>query len=240
MNKEDFAKITSVLEAKVDLLDRTLGPITEDNSLECLSVKQLNDIVEISAKELTAMTNILMVDTYHIIGMGKLSPTQLSTFTRLLRTYCSYRPDLKAIVKWNGNIASLPKIPKRTKFKLLEFDLELINGRGGEIEEISETVDDYKNKTLVNTPAVTRVGSWDADNNRVCVPRTDIENFMHFIRTQKHFKDVPIDLLRRTLLIGGDYCGVRWASAGENIVGYPYNAFTNKLFKSLYEVPDTV
>jgi hypothetical protein len=240
MNKEDFAKITSVLEAKVDLLDRTLGPITEDNSLECLSVKQLNDIVEISAKELTAMTNILMVDTYHIIGMGKLSPTQLSTFTRLLRTYCSYRPDLKAIVKWNGNIASLPKIPKRTKFKLLEFDLELINGRGGEIEEISETVDDYKNKTLVTTPAVPRVGSWDASNNRVCVPRTDIENFMHFIRTQKHFKDVPIDLLRRTLLIGGDYCGVRWASAGENIVGYPYNAFTNKLFKSLYEVPDTV
>jgi hypothetical protein len=123
---------------------------------------------------------------------------------------------------------------------LLEFDLELINGRGGEIEEISETVDDYKNKTLVNTPAVTRVGSWDAGNNRVCVPRADIENFMHFIRTQKHFKDVPIDLLRRTLLIGGDYCGVRWASAGENIVGYPYNAFTNKLFKSLYEVPDTV
>lgn len=247
MNKEDFAKITSVLEAKVDLLDRTLGPITEDNPLDCLSVKQLKDIVDISAKELTAMTNILMVDTYHIIGMGKLSPTQLSTFYRLIRTYSSYRPDLKAIVKWNGNIASLPKIPKRTKFKLLEFDLELINGRGGEIEEISETVDDYKNKLLVNTledtPAVTKVsvfGSWDASNNRVCVPRTNIENFMHFIRTQKHFKDVPIDLLRRTLLIGGDYCGVRWTSAGENIVGYPYNAFTTKLFKSLYEATDTV
>ena len=240
MNKEDFAKITSVLEAKVDLLDRTLGPITEDNSLECLSVKQLKEIVDISAKELTAMTNILMVDTYHIIGMGKLSPTQLSTFTRLLRTYCSYRPDLKAIVKWNGNIASLPKIPKRTKFKLLEFDLELINGRGGEIEEISETVDDYKNKTLVNTPAVTRVGSWDADNNRVCVSRADIENFMHFIRTQKHFKDVPVDLLRRTLHIGGDYCGVKWVSAGDSIIGYPSNAFTIKLFKLLYEVPDTV
>ena len=122
MNKEDFAKITSVLEAKVDLLDRTLGPITEDNPLECLSIKQVKEIVEISTKELNTMTNILMVDTYHILGMGKLSPTQLSTFTRLLRAYSSYRPDLKAIVKWNGKITSLPKIPKRTKFKLLEFD----------------------------------------------------------------------------------------------------------------------
>ena len=243
MNKEDFAKITSVLEAKVDLLDRLLGPITEEHSLDLISVKQLKEIVEISEEELLAMTNILMVDTYHIIGMGNLSPTQLSTFTRLLRAYSSYRPDLKAIVKWDGKITNLPKIPKRTKFKLLEFDLELINGRGGEIEEISETVEDYNNKHLVNNPKepiTVGPGSWDDSKNLICVPMAELESFLQFIRTKKHFGMTPISTLRKALVNGGEYCGVSWTIAGDNIVGCPSTDFTIKLFKQLYGAQNTV
>lgn len=243
MNKEDFAKITSVLEAKVALLDRLLGPITEEHSLDLISVKQLKEIVEVSEEELLAMTNILMVDTYHIIGMGNLSPTQLSTFTRLLRAYSSYRPDLKAIVKWDGKITNLPKIPKRTKFKLLEFDLELINGRGGEIEEISETVDDYNNKHIVNNPKepiTVGLGSWDDSKNLICVPMAELESFLQFIRTKKHFGMAPISTLRKALVNGGEYCGVSWTIAGDNIVGCPSTDFTIKLFKQLYGAQDTV
>jgi hypothetical protein len=91
-----------------------------------------------------------MVDLYHIIGMGNLSAMQLGKVYKLIRAYSTYRPDIKAISKWDGNLTSLPQIPKRTSFHLTNFDLVLIGGRGGEIEEEIETVDDYN--TITKTP----------------------------------------------------------------------------------------
>ena len=149
MNKTDFETITSKLEARINACDKTLGLITEDNSIENITLAQLKAIKSFAAREYPIQTNILLVDTYHVIGMGNLSAVQLGIFTKLIKRYTEYRPDLNALTKWDGNIDTLPKIPKRTKFKLLELGVELVSGRGGEIEESLEEAEEISESTTV-------------------------------------------------------------------------------------------
>lgn len=150
MNKEDFEKIESGLAERVELCDKYLGMISEDNPIENISLKQALEARDFCIKEVAIQTQILMVDLYHIIGMGNLSAMQLGKITKLIKTYSNFRPDIKAFSKWNGSINNLPKIPKRTSFPLTKFDIVLVGGRGGEIEEDTETVEDYN--TITKTP----------------------------------------------------------------------------------------
>lgn len=144
MDKETYQKIEDVLTERINLCYQYIGMIDEDHPLENITLKQALEAKEFCKAEKVKQTNILMVDLYHLIGMGNLSAVQLGKINKLIKEYCSYRPDIKAISFWDGNIDHLPKIPKKTKFKLLEFDLELVNGRGGEIEEEEiETINEY-------------------------------------------------------------------------------------------------
>lgn len=150
MNKDDFEKIESGLTERVNLCEKYLGMISEDNPIENISLKQALEARDFCIKEVAIQTQILMVDLYHIIGMGNLSAMQAGKVNKLIKTYSTYRPDIKAISKWDGNLMNLPQIPKRTSFHLTKFDLVLVGGRGGEIEEDVETVDDYN--TITKTP----------------------------------------------------------------------------------------
>ena len=171
MNKEDFEKIESGLTERVELCDKYLGMISEDNPIENISLRQALDAREFCIKEVAVQTQILMVDLYHIIGMGNLSAMQLGKVTKLIKAYSMYRPDIKAISKWDGNLTSLPQIPKRTSFHLTKFELVLIGGRGGEIEEDTETVDDYNLITKTATGCVPTPASKPeekAEDNDLC------------------------------------------------------------------------
>ena len=165
-----FSEIESKFQERLSLCEQYLGMITEDNPIENISVKQALEARDFCVAELVVQTQILMVDLYHIIGMGNLSAMQMSKLTRWVRTYADYRPDIKAISKWDGNISTLPKIPKRTSFKLLNFDITLVNGRGGDVEEEHETVDDYNAITRAAEPAEstdTKLISEPADESEV-------------------------------------------------------------------------
>jgi hypothetical protein len=150
VNKDDFEKIESGLTERIELCEKFLGMISEDNPIENISLKQALEARKFCIGEVAVQTQILMVDLYHIIGMGNLSAMQLGKVYKLIRAYSTYRPDIKAISKWDGNLMNLPQIPKRTSFHLTKFDLVLVGGRGGEIEEDVETVDDYN--TITKTP----------------------------------------------------------------------------------------
>lgn len=240
MNKEDFKRITDVLETKLETLDKLLGPITEDSPINYITIGQLKEIKSKSAQELLSMTNILMVDLYHIIGMGNLSAMQLGKLTKLIKTYANYRPDLKAIVKWDGNINTLPKIPKRCKFKLLEFDLELISGREGEIEEISEAVNEYTDrvKTTAEGLGLTKEshpGTWNTDTKDIHIPKLAINEFIAYIKLHKFFKVVSEANLKKHITNGGEYCGVVWYAKDDEIIGQPTNRDSIRVFEELYK-----
>ena len=88
------------------------------------------------------MTEIAMVDSYHIIGMGNLSAVQSTQFTKLLNKYLSYRSDIKAISNL-GEISNLPKLPTISKFKLLQLgDITLVSQMRGENKDQVVYVDE--------------------------------------------------------------------------------------------------
>lgn len=118
MKKEQFAIIMSNLEARVSFCKKHLDAINTTTDLTRLTIANAVDLKSFCIAEEEIMTRICMVDLYHIIGMGKLTPPQMMKFTYLAQEYLQYRPRIKSIAKNLDSILSLPKIPVETQYKL--------------------------------------------------------------------------------------------------------------------------
>ena len=240
MNKEDFNIITTKLKERINACDETLGLITEDNPIENITVAQLKAIKSFAAKEYKKQSNILLIDCYHVIGMGNLSATQLGIFTKLIKQYAEYRPDLNAILRWDGDIDSLPKIPKRTKFKLLELGITLVNGRSGEIEEVSEdtiieqqeTID--KNETLESSEesTVKPVGKFKVSLNSIVLESDEVEEFITTNISQ--YKTIDPNIMTNKILTKQTFAGLNWNFIDNRYMGMPESKSIRNIFKNLY------
>ena len=83
--------------------------------------------------------------------MGDLSVPQMMKFIFLMKAYLAYRPNIKSISKGFDSINELPKIPVKTKFKLLALcDLTLTVGEDEEAFEDNATIDEYTELKKVN------------------------------------------------------------------------------------------
>lgn len=243
MNKSDLEIIKTNLEARIEACKQTLGLITEDNPIESLTVTQLKAAKAFVKDEYIKQSTILLIDLYHIIGMGNLSATQLGVFTKLIKEYASYRPDLNALEKWTGNLYNLPKIPKRTKFKLKELGLELVSGRGGEIEEISESLpseesveDKMVEKDLKDTiDGLTPVGVYKQSENAIIVNKDEVINFSEFIINHKFFKTQTPALIEQHIRQQKLYGGISWALKGNDYWGIPGNKPTKDSIRDFYK-----
>jgi hypothetical protein len=119
MNKETFNEIIGSLQRRVDLCYGYLAGIYDTEDLSQISLARANSLKQFCVEEETIMTKICMVDLYHIIGMGQLSPTQMMKFTFKMQEYLSYRPTIKVLAQKLDKIGELPNIPVKTRFKLL-------------------------------------------------------------------------------------------------------------------------
>lgn len=111
MEKIEFQKIMDALADRIRLCELHLGDIKTTDDLSKLSIARAIDLRSFCAAEEEVMTKIVMVDLYHIIGMGKLLPPQMMKFTYAIQKYLQYRPTIKAIAKHLDSIFELPKIP---------------------------------------------------------------------------------------------------------------------------------
>lgn len=144
MKKEEFNLIINALTERVENCKKHLKEIHSTEDLKNISIGQAIELRDFCVKEIEDMTKIVMVDLYHIIGMGKLTMPQMMKFTFLIKDYLAYRPNIKSISKGFDSISELPKIPVKTKFKLLALcDLTLVNGEGTEVTEDAAAIADY-------------------------------------------------------------------------------------------------
>ena len=101
--------------------------------------------------------------------MGDLSVPQMMKFIFLMKAYLSYRPNIKSISKGFDSMTNLPKIPVKTKFKLLALcDLTLTVGEDEEAFEDNATIDEYTELKKVNVKADEKV-SEKTDKEQVTV-----------------------------------------------------------------------
>lgn len=144
MKKEEFDLVISALQERLDNCEKYLGEIQTTEDLKDITIKQALELKDFCVAEVEKMTKIAMVDLYHIIGMGDLSVPQMMKFIFLMKAYLAYRPNIKSISKGFDSMTNLPKIPVKTKFKLLALcDLTLTVGEDEEAFEDNATVDEY-------------------------------------------------------------------------------------------------
>ena len=153
MKKEVYEEIIGSLEARRKLCFEHLGVVHTTDDLKELSLAKAAELKRFCVEEVEVMTKICMVDLYHVIGMGNLSPTQMMKFTYTMQDYLSYRPAVKVLAQKLDSIESIPKLPVKTRFKLLELgNATLTYGEGDVVDEGS--VDEYSShkKELPDPP----------------------------------------------------------------------------------------
>ena len=161
--------------------------------------------------------------------MGDLSVPQMMKFVFMMKAYLAYRPNIKSISKGFDSITELPKIPVKTKFKLLALcDLTLTVGEGEEAFEDNATIDEYTELKKANVKADEEV-SEKADEEQVVVQggcfsivgqtiTVDLGRLGEFSKILTEGTKVKCDLTKLiTKIINNKmYLGIEWTDAEDD------------------------
>ena len=238
MKKEEFDLVISALQERLDNCEKYLGEIKTTEDLKNITIGQALELRDFCVAEVEKMTKIAMVDLYHIIGMGDLSVPQMMKFVFLMKAYLAYRPNIKSISKGFDSITELPKIPVKTKFKLLALcDLTLTVGEDEEAFEDNATIDDYtvlkqvnaKNDEEVSVKADEEVGE-KTDKEQITVQSdcfsivdqtvmVDMGRLGEFHKVLSSLATTPCDFTKliRRILDHKSYFGIEWIGSENNM-----------------------
>ena len=238
MKKEEFDLVIGALQERLDNCEKYLGEIKTTEDLKNITIGQALELRDFCVAEVEKMTKIAMVDLYHIIGMGDLSVPQMMKFVFMMKAYLAYRPNIKSISKGFDSITELPKIPVKTKFKLLALcDLTLTAGEDEDAFEDNATVDDYtvlkqmnaKKDEEVSEKADEEVGE-KTDEEQITVQSdcfsivdqtvmVDMGRLGEFYKVLSNLATTPCDFTKliRRILDHKPYFGIEWIGAENNI-----------------------
>lgn len=238
MKKEEFDLVISALQERLDNCEKYLGEIKTTEDLKNITIGQALELRDFCVAEVEKMTKIVMVDLYHIIGMGDLSVPQMMKFVFMMKAYLAYRPNIKSISKGFDSITELPKIPVRTKFKLLALcDLALTAGEGEEAFEDNATIDEYTELKKANVKADEEVSektdeevSEKTDKEQITVQSdcfsivdqtvmVDMGRLGEFHKVLSNLATTPCDFTKliRRILDHKSYFGIEWIGSENNM-----------------------
>ena len=230
MKKEEFDLVISALQERLDNCEKYLGEIQTTEDLKNITIKQALELKDFCVAEVEKMTKIAMVDLYHIIGMGDLSVPQMMKFIFLMKAYLAYRPNIKSISKGFDSMTNLPKIPVKTKFKLLALcDLTLTAGEDEEAFEDNATIDEYTELKKVNVKADEEV-SEKTDKEQITVQgdcfsivnqtvMVDMGRLGEFHKVLSNLATTPCDFTKliKKILDHKPYFGIEWFGSENNM-----------------------
>lgn len=204
MEKIEFQKIMEALDNRLRACSNHLRNINSTNDLGRLTLNTAVDLQSFCKAEEEVMTKIAMVDLYHVIGMGQLTPPQMMQFTYAIQKYLQYRPTIKAIAKGLDSIFDLPKIPVETQYKLMGLgDLTLTSGIGDSVVD-EASVSDYTQmkENVFKLP-------FKIDGQQI---RVDMTQFDYFVTLMSSISKSPLSAenFKRKLELHGDYLGIKW------------------------------
>lgn len=204
MEKTEFQKIMDTLADRTWGCELQLHDIRTTNDLSRLTIACAADLKSFCIAEEEIMTKIAMVDLYHIIGMGNLTPPQMMKFTYAIQEYLQYRPTIKAIVKGLDSIFDLPKIPVETQYKLMGLGgLTLTSGVGEPVID-EAVVEDYVQAKSQTTRLPFRL-----EGSQIRVDMTQFDYFVSLMTTL--FKSpLSVDNFRKKVTNKGEYIGIEW------------------------------
>ena len=203
MKKDNFEIIMAALENRKASCSSYLKDIQSTADLSTVTLARAAELKKFCIEEENIMTNIVMVDLYHVIGMGELSPVQMMQFTYSIKEYLEYRPVIKAIVKNLDSIMSLPKIPVKTKYKLQGLGgLVLTKGEGPVVDETTAA------DLSTDLP-------FSLDGSIIKVNKAKLESFISIMSTL--FKtSFSIEKFKQKSSELKEYAGIQWKEVTES------------------------
>lgn len=196
MNKETFETIKLNLETRINECKNHLDHILTTEDLKNITINEAQELKVWAKKESAIMTEIVMVDFYHIIGMGELTVLQTNTFIKLIKEYMSYRSDLKTIGA-HFSLDNLPDLPSSSEFALKQLgDITLtskIRGRGeaasiiietGEVSEYTEAkheLSSLSRDSLIVKGSSKEYGPYKVEGNIITIPSTLLTDFINIV-----------------------------------------------------------
>ena len=203
------------LADRIRLCELHLGDIHTTDDLSKLTIARAADLKHFCVAEEEIMTKIVMVDLYHIMGMGKLLPPQMMKFTYAIQEYQQYRPTIKAITKWSGDIFDLPKIPVETQYKLMGLGNLILTSGVGELVVDDASVTDYDQTKHKENPLL----PFKIEGRQI---RVDMTQFDFFLTLMTNLFKSPLSAenFRNKILAHTSYLGIDWTSYnGSEAVG---------------------
>lgn len=202
MKKDNFETIMAALETRKTLCSSYLRDIQSTADLSTVTLARAAELKKFCIEEENIMTNIVMVDLYHVIGMGELSPVQMMQFTYSIKEYLEYRPVIKAIVKNLDSIMSLPKIPVKTRYKLQGLGgLVLTKGEGPAVDDTADI------DLSTDLP-------FSLDGSIIKVNKAKLESFISIMSTL--FKtSFSIEKFKQKSSELKEYAGIQWQEVTE-------------------------
>jgi hypothetical protein len=201
MDKAQFNIMMSALKARKITCMAYLDGINTTDDLSKLTLMRAAELKNFCIQEEATMTNIVMVDLYHVIGMANLTPPQMMQFTYAIQDYLQYRPTIKAIAKHLDSIASLPKIPVKTQYKLQGLGgITLTKGEGPVVDESTTDV-------VINTGEKDLPFSLEGRTIRV-----DLSKFDYFAAVAQTIAKSTVlrDRLRDNITAMKECLGISW------------------------------
>lgn len=221
MEDEKFDIIINSLQNRVDLCSKYLDNIQSKQDLLNLTLSDVIELKKFCVAEKEKMTKIMMVDLYHIIGMGELTCPQTSKFISLIKQYSNYRADIKALAEGLDSIHELPKIPTGARFDLLELGkvtlIKQSRGNSDDIIDENDNVQSYNSIHYADTDFKTFKVEAKLTKIYIDLNTTTIEEFILEINSNLIMSALNSDKLLSAINNNRQYGGGKWSKI-DNLV----------------------
>ena len=221
MKQEQFEIIENNLKKRISQCEEKMDHILTTDDLTNITIKEFLELQSFCKQEQIDMTEILMVDLYHVLGMGKLTMTQRNIFLSLIHKYATYRSDMKCICSMK-EISDLPKLPSKSRFKLHKLgDVTLESdprGPGRDVVVLDETneVSDYKDAKKSDKINISNLETYSFKSIIITddTVTMNITNAKEFIKAMAN--DASVDVLFDRCSKKQNYCDIRWEWADDD------------------------
>lgn len=221
MDKQQFKIMMAALDARKVACKNYLDGICTTEDISRLTLAKAAELKNFCIQEENVMTNIAMVDLYHVIGMGNLTPPQMVTFTYSIKEYLEYRPTIKALAKSLDSITSLPKIPVKTQYKLQGLGgFTLTHGDGPVVDETD---------TICNTLKDAFDLPFTLDGRTIRVDLARLDQFAAVAQTIAK-TNLLRDKLKTNITSMKECLGILWSSVSDTEAVGTFKAGNNDMY----------
>ena len=212
MQKEKFQKIMEILTERTTLCQHYLGELlTSEKKLSQLTIDDAVALKNFCVREEQLMTNIAMVDLYHIIGMGDLAPSQMMKFVYAVKKYLSYRPSIKIICHHLHSISPLPDLFVKTKYTSKSFDDIVLTSTSSDI-----VIDDVVRECpTMTTPTVEK--PFNITGRTIQVNAARLEEF-ELSLSDALGVPVSYDNMTTKMIKHMSYAGIHWTDYNDTTI----------------------